>query len=314
MTNAGTRAAPPIVVGLGEVLWDVFPDRRRLGGAPANFAYHAAQQGARGILVSAVGNDALGSEIARELAAKNLETRLAVRERPTGTVAVETDANGVARYVFAPDCAWDDLPPPDAETLALARNCAAVCFGSLAQRDARSRAAIRAFLDAVPADAQRVFDVNLRQEFFSAEILRESLRRASILKLNEDELPVLAALLAGTPGGAGAENSPDAAGAREAFFEAAFAQFPALRIVALTLGGAGSFVATRDGARSAVPAARGICVADTVGAGDSFTAGFVCALLAGKSVPAAQAHATRVSGFVCSRAGAMPEIPPAFRL
>jgi len=180
-----------LVVGLGEILWDVFPDHKRLGGAPANFAYHAARQGFAGTVVSAVGDDTLGREIETILAEKNLPALLPRRSAQTGRVDISLDENGVASYVFAENCAWDDIPfLPEPE--ALARRAAAVCFGSLAQRDARSRATILRFLDCVPANSIRVFDINLRQNFFSKNVLADSLARATILKVNEDEFPVLA--------------------------------------------------------------------------------------------------------------------------
>lgn len=173
----------PLAVGLGEVLWDVFPDGKRLGGAPANFAWHAAQQGCRACVVSAVGDDALGREIESALAGKNLPAVLPRLPQPTGTVRIALDESGSAAYRFAENCAWDNLPfSPEAERVA--RSADAVCFGSLAQRGARSRETIARFLDCVPAGALRVFDVNLRQNFFTDEILRGSLARCSILKLN----------------------------------------------------------------------------------------------------------------------------------
>ena len=264
----------PLAVGLGEVLWDVFPDGKRLGGAPANFAWHAAQQGCRACVVSAVGDDALGREIESALAGKNLPAVLPRLPQPTGTVRIALDESGSAAYRFAENCAWDNLPfSPEAERVA--RSADAVCFGSLAQRGARSREAIARFLDCVPAGALRVFDVNLRQNFFTDEILRGSLARCSILKLNEDEAPVVAALL-----------GADARCSRETLFAALFENFPALEIVVETLG---------------------------VGAGDSFTACFVACLLFGKTPEVAHQRAAATADFVCSRSGAMPEIPRELR-
>lgn len=291
----------PLVVGLGETLWDVFPDGRKLGGAPANFAYHADRQGCRGCVVSAVGDDALGREIEAVFAAKHLEALLPRVARPTGTVRIALDSAGVASYAFAEDSAWDNLPFT-AETETLARCAAAVCFGSLAQRSPRSRETISRFLDCVPAEAVRVFDANLRQNFYDDEILLSSLARCTILKINEEEAPVIAALL-----GADARS-------REALFSAVFEKFSSAKIVVMTLGKAGSLVASRDGARSSVPADAGVRVADTVGAGDSFTASFVASLLFGKTLSEAHRHATDVANFVCSRHGAMPEIPPSLRV
>lgn len=292
----------PVVVGLGEILWDVFPDRKRLGGAPANFAYHAARQGFDGVVVSAIGDDALGREIENVLAEKKLPALLPRRASATGRVTISLDAAGVASYVFAENCAWDDLPFT-AETERLARRASAVCFGSLAQRDARSRASIARFLENVPADAVRVFDVNLRQNFFTEKILADSLAHATILKVNEDELPVLASACGL------AKNV-----SQEKFFDGVFEKNSALGIVVLTLGKSGSAVAARDGTRSFVAADASVEVVDTVGAGDSFTAGFVCALLAGRDVRAAHYHASALANFVCSRAGAMPEIPDALKI
>ena len=293
--------AAPLVVGLGETLWDVFPDGRKLGGAPANFAYHADRQGCRGCVVSAVGDDALGREIEAVFSEKRLDALLPRVARPTGTVRIALDSAGVATYAFAEDSAWDNLPF-SAETEALARRAAAVCFGSLAQRSPRSRETISRFLDCVPAGAIRVFDANLRQNFYDDAILLASLARCTILKINEDEAPVVAALL-----GADARS-------RETLFSAVFEKFPSVEIVVMTLGKAGSLVASRDGARSSVPADSSVRVADTVGAGDSFTASFVAALLFGKTLSEAHRHATDVANFVCSRHGAMPEIPPALRV
>lgn len=291
----------PLAVGLGEVLWDVFPDGKRLGGAPANFAWHAAQQGCRACVVSAVGDDALGREIESALAGKNLPAVLPRLPQPTGTVRIALDESGSAAYRFAENCAWDNLPfSPEAERVA--RSADAVCFGSLAQRGARSRETIARFLDCVPAGALRVFDVNLRQNFFTDEILRGSLARCSILKLNEDEAPVVAALL-----------GADARCSRETLFAALFENFPALEIVVETLGKAGSAVATRGGVRSEVPADPRVRVVDTVGAGDSFTACFVACLLFGKTPEVAHRRAAATADFVCSRAGAMPEIPRELR-
>jgi len=292
----------PLVVGLGEILWDIFSDYKRLGGAPANFAYHAAQQGFAGTVVSAVGDDALGYEIETVLTEKNLPALLPRRSAQTGRVDISLDANGVASYVFAENCAWDDIPFLP-ETEALARRAAAVCFGSLAQRDSRSRATILRFLDCVPEKSIRVFDINLRQNFFSKNILADSLARATILKVNEDEFPVLVETV-GLPKNISADE----------FFLGIFENCPRVEIIILTLGKSGSRIASRDGERSFVPADTSIEVVDTVGAGDSFTAGFVCALLAGKTLPVAHRHATELANFVCSRAGAMPKIPASLRI
>lgn len=282
------------VVGLGEILWDVFPDGKRLGGAPANFAFHASRQGCDGIVVSAVGTDASGEEIVAFLERKKLPALLPRVPEPTGTVTVSTDSDGVASYVFAKNCAWDNIPF-SAETENIARRAAAVCFGSLAQRDSRSRATVQRFLESVPASALRVFDINLRQNFYTAETIETSLAHCSILKLNENEAPILAGLLGINPC------------SREDFFATLFEKFPALRIIVLTLGKAGSAVAGRDGVRSEMPADARIRVVDTVGAGDAFTAGFVAALLHGADVVTAHRRAAEIAGFVCSRAGAMPE-------
>lgn len=293
-------SSAPLVVGLGEVLWDVFPDGKKLGGAPANFAYHAAAQGCNGCVVSAVGDDALGREIESALAAKKLAAALPRVAYPTGTVRVALDSVGVATYVFAENSAWDNLPFTE-EFEAIARRAAAVCFGSLAQRSPRSRETIARFLDCVPADAIRVFDANLRQNFYTDEILRTSLRRCTVLKINEDEAPKISAAIGGN------------ARADDSIFPEIFRSSPATKIVVLTLGSAGSLVVSRDGERSFLPADPSIVVADTVGAGDSFTASFISALLFGKTIPEAHRHATDVANFVCSRHGAMPEIPSALR-
>ncbi len=290
--------SPKLVVGLGEILWDIFESRKTLGGAPANFAYHASRAGAEGMAISAIGRDALGDAVVALLAEKQLPALLQRNDRDTGTVRVSLDAGGSARYVFPPDVAWDNLAFTD-ELRRVAATCDAAAFGTLAQRSEMSRNTIRAFLNAMPPEALRVFDVNLRQHFYSETLVRESLALADVLKINESELAVLAGyFLPKTDGDFHAQ--------KDAFFEIVFAAFPRLRYIVLSCGAEGSFAATRDGERSFIPADKTIRVVDTVGAGDAFTAAFTVAVLDGKSLYEAHRLAAERAGFVCSRAGAMP--------
>lgn len=180
-------------VGLGEVLFDVFPSGSQLGGAPANFAYHASQHGLRSIAVSAVGNDAYGDEAIRQLEEKHLDYLLPRVNYPTGTVQVELDDQGVPTYEIKTGVAWDNIPFTDAVSNVAANTCA-VCWGSLAQRSAASRDTIYQFLDHTPSDCLKIFDINLRQNFYTKEIICESLKRCNILKINDEELITLGRL------------------------------------------------------------------------------------------------------------------------
>jgi fructokinase len=291
-----TMPAEPVVVGLGEVLWDVFPDAAHFGGAPANFACHAAALGAEAWVVSAIGQDELGRRARRTLEAHGVRTA-ALQESaayPTGTVAVSIDQNGVASYQFAPEVAWDHLEWTQALE-ELAARCRAVCFGSLAQRSPISRATVHRFLSATAPDALRVFDVNLRQQFYDPEILASSLAAASMLKLNHDELPVLAQSLGLAP-------APEVEALRE--LKGRFA----LRCVALTRGAQGSMVLWDGVVDEQKPPV--VTVADTVGAGDAFTAALVLGLLRGTPLPVAHRHASDVAAYVCTQHGATPPLPP----
>ncbi len=290
--------SPKTVVGIGEILWDIFESCKTLGGAPANFAYHASCAGAAGMAVSAIGCDALGDEIVELLENKQLPALLQRNHQDTGTVRVSLDAGGSARYVFPPDVAWDNLTFTE-ELRRVAASCDAAAFGTLAQRSETSRNAIRAFLNAMPPEALRVFDVNLRRHFYSETLVRESLALADILKINESELAVLAAYFV-------PESDGDFRSRKDAFFEAVFAAFPRLRYVVLSCGAEGSFAATRNGEHSFMPADKTIRVVDTVGAGDAFTAAFTVAVLNGENLSEAHRLAAARAGFVCSRAGAMP--------
>ena len=173
------------VIGIGEALWDMLPEGKKLGGAPANFAYHACQFGLEGMAVSAIGQDSLGEEIVEALEAHHLPYHLDRVEYPTGTVQVTLDQQGVPQYEIKTDVAWDNIPYTK-ELAALAADCKAVCFGSLAQRNAVSRESIGLFLQAVPKDCLKVFDINLRQDFYNREVLEESFRRCDILKINDE--------------------------------------------------------------------------------------------------------------------------------
>ena len=288
-----------IVVGMGEALWDVLPEGKKIGGAPANFAYHVSQFGLPSRVVSAVGNDPLGREIVENFTSKGLNHLIEEVPYPTGTVQIEIDPAGVPQYDIKENVAWDNIPYP-ARLEALAGQTRAVCFGSLAQRNVVSRDTINRFLDAMPqtADSLVVFDVNLRQGFYTKEILCNSMKRCNILKINDEELVTVSRMF-GYPG----IDLQDKCWILLGKYN--------LRMLILTCGINGSYVFT-PGNVSFQPTPK-VEVADTVGAGDSFTAAFIASLLKGKSVTEAHALAVRTSAFVCTRKGAMPELPPDLR-
>ena len=271
------------VVGIGEALWDVLPTEKKLGGAPANFAYHAGRMGYNAIAISALGQDALGDEILEQLGEKKLEYLMPRVDYPTGTVQVTVDDKGIPSYEIKQQVAWDYIPyTPEME--AIARECKAVCFGSLAQRGEESRNTITRFLDTVNEDCLKIFDINLRQNFYSREIIEESLRRCNILKINDEELEIIVPMLGKDKHQLIADYN--------------------LSMLVLTCGTEGIYIITPN-EESFLPTPK-VDVVDTVGAGDSFTGAFVASLLSGKSIREAHQKAVEVSAFVCTQAGAMP--------
>lgn len=283
-----------IVVGMGEALWDVLPEGKKIGGAPANFAYHVSQFGLNSRVVSAVGDDKLGMEILDNFREKKLNAMVEIVPYPTGTVQVELDAEGVPCYDIKEGVAWDNIPyTPALEDLA--KHTKAVCFGSLAQRSVVSRDTINRFIDAMPAeDTLKIFDINLRQGFYTKEILCDSMRRCNVLKINDEELVTISRIF-GYPG----IDLQDKCWILLAKYN--------LKMLILTCGTNGSYVFT-PGVVSFQETPR-VPVADTVGAGDSFTAAFTSAILSGKPVQEAHKLAVEVSAYVCTQSGAMPELP-----
>jgi len=283
------------VVGLGEVLWDVLPEGKKLGGAPANFAYHAGQFLGMDntIAVSALGDDALAEETIAALKEHGLNDLLPRVPYPTGTVQVTLAEGGIPTYDIKENVAWDNIPF-DEDIQQIAAGCRAVCFGSLAQRNAVSRTTIQQFLDATPDDCLKIFDINLRQQFYTKEIIQESIRRCNILKINDEEL-VLIGRMFGYPG-LDIENK----------CWLILGKYN-LDMLVLTCGTNGSYVFTPGNV--SFQETPKVQVADTVGAGDSFTGSFVASILNGKSVPEAHRTAVQVSAFVCTQNGAMPALP-----
>lgn len=280
------------VIGLGEILWDCFPDQRRPGGAPANFAFHAGQLGLQGIVLSRVGTDELGDEFLQYLAQHGLSGQYVQRDskHPTGQVRVEFE-DGDPQYEFVDDVAWDYLEfTPEAAVLCA--KAAVICFGTLAQRKRASQSMIYNCLRAAPADAWKIYDINLRPPFFSRETIESSLMLANALKLNEDEVAYLAENF-GLP----SEIEPFAAEVQRYF---------GLKAVCITLGGEGCLLARGDeqSRQPGIP----IEIADTVGAGDSFTAAVAHGLVHEKPVAEIARFANQVAALVASRAGAMPNL------
>jgi fructokinase len=286
------------VIGIGEVLWDLLPSGPQIGGAPANFAYHAHALGARAQVITRVGNDQRGHEIIHHLEEMGLPSNsVQVDESaPTGTVTVRLAANGIPEYTIHENTAWDRITVTP-EALTAVRSADALCFGSLAQRSPVSRQSIERLVSAASASAWRVFDINLRQRFYTREIIERSLQLASVFKLNADELPVLAEMfgLART-----AQEQMEALA--DAF---------GLRAVVLTRGGGGSLI-YRQGRWSDQKSAP-VKIVDTVGAGDSFTAALVMGLLHNQDLDAVHEFAAEVAGCVCSWAGATPPLPEKLR-
>lgn len=287
------------VVGIGEALWDVLPEGKKLGGAPANFAYHVSQFGLQSRVVSAIGDDKLGNEIEENFQNKGLNTLIEKVAYPTGTVQVQLDAEGVPCYDIKENVAWDNILFTD-PLKQLARKTCAVCYGSLAQRNVVSRETINAFLDAMPEGKgqYKIFDINLRQGFYTKEIICSSMERCNILKINDEELVTISRMF-GYPG----IDLQDKCWILLAKYK--------LEMLILTCGVNGSYVFT-PGNVSFVETPK-VEVADTVGAGDSFTASFISAILKGKPVKEAHQLAVNVSAYVCTQNGAMPGLPENLR-
>ena len=281
-----------MIVGLGEVLWDLLPQGKQLGGAPANFAYISGVLGHRAIVASATGADALGRDLRRQFEELKLDTSFLQTDpaHPTGTVKVRLDPRGQPEYEIEQDVAWDFLAwTPQWQQLAAQAD--AVCFGSLAQRSAVSRSTIRSFLAGSRSDAIRIFDVNLRQNFFCAEVLRESFRLANVAKLNDSELPIVMRSL----GLSGDDERSSAASLLRAF---------GLKLVCVTRGARGSLL-VREGECDEHPGFA-VRVQDLVGAGDAFTATLAHHVLRGSPLRVVNEAANRMGAWVASQAGGTP--------
>jgi len=280
----------PLVIGIGELLWDVFPDHKQLGGAPCNFAYHVSNLGLDSLAISAIGNDALGEEIIQKLDGVGLRYDIQKVDHPTGTVQVTLSGEGVPQYEICEPVAWDFIEmKPDYAGIAGVSD--AVCFGSLAQRGETSGNTIRSFVSQVPDSALKIFDINLRQQFYSKELLNDSLHLCNVLKINDDEIKIVADMF-----GLHGDDQENCKVILEQY---------KLKLVALTCGTEGSYLITED-AISFLETPM-VKVADTVGAGDSFTAAMVVGILKGRSLTETHTMAVNLSAFVCTQHGAMPD-------
>ncbi len=290
------------IVGVGEVLWDLLPTGPKLGGAPANFAYHSHALGAHSYVITRVGDDDRGREIIRRFREMGIRSvAIQVDEKaPTGTATVKLSGDGLAHFTIQENAAWDCMEATN-EAIGLAASADAICFGSLTQRSETSRRAVEQIVSAAARKSLRVFDINLRQHFYSREVIERSLQLANVVKLNDDELPTVAEMLA-------------LEGSTENQLKSLASQFD-LQLVALTRGPNGSLLYRRltdDEGNWSDCASTPVKVVDTVGAGDSFTAAMVLGLLRKMSLDEINSIANQVACYVCSQAGATPALPPEF--
>ena len=285
-------------VGIGEVLWDLLPAGRQLGGAPANFAYHAQALGAAATVISRVGNDADGRDILASFEQMGLSRDLLQVDRsaPTGTVSVKLSGDGIPEFTIHENVAWDRISV-SADAMAAVRECDVVCFGSLAQRERTSRDSLQQLVAVAPPASLRVFDINLRQHFYSREVIQRSLQLANVFKLNDQELPVLASMF-------GLKGNPQKQISK-------LAEDFGLSVIALTRGAQGSLLFQRG--RWSDCSSRPVEVKDTVGAGDSFTAALAMGLLIGMDLDEINRAASEVARYVCSCHGATPPMPDSLR-
>ena len=279
----------PIVVGIGELLWDVLPTGKKAGGAPINFVYHATQLGAEGYAISAVGKDELGEEIVQELDNNHIAHCIESVDYPTGTVEVTLE-KGIPTYNIIENVAWDHIPV-SSKAIEIVKEAKAICFGTLAQRNMDSQKALTELLSYAPEDALRFFDINIRQNYYSKELILDLLEKANILKINDEELEMLRPMM-------GLERD------YEVCCKALLEKY-GLKYVILTAGSKFSAIYSTD--ENSVIGTPKVAVADTVGAGDSFSGAFVYSILAGKSLKEAHRKAVSTAAFVCSKEGAWPE-------
>jgi fructokinase len=285
---------PAVMIGLGEVLWDILPSGKVLGGAPANFAYMTNVLGDEGIVASRIGNDELGREACEVIQRLGLKTSYLQQDsqHQTGTAAVSIDAAGQPNFTIQEPVAWDFLQWT-AEWEELSSRADVVCFGSLAQRSPESAAAIESFLRNAPAEALRIFDVNLRQSFYNKAVLRKSFQHAHIVKLNEQELLQISQLLhLGT-------------GTEETLAKRLLAEY-SLRLVCITLGDRGSILVSK--AQTVEHGGFRVKIADAIGAGDAFTACLAHYYLRGYSLADLSEFANRFASWVATQRGATPSI------
>lgn len=280
------------VIGIGELLWDVLPDGKKLGGAPCNFVYHAKKQGAKALALSAVGNDDNGKEILDVLKKKNISSELIqINDKPTSTVDVKLNAEGLPQYTIHENVAWDFIKFNEVLQQKVMK-ADILCFGSLAQRNSTSRETIEKMLKSCKQEALIVYDINLRQNYYSKEIIEKSLQLCNVWKLNEDELPIVCELLEITAKG------------EEQQLSLLLKRFN-LKLLAFTKGSDGSLLMTPVD-KSYIPTPK-VEVKDTIGAGDSFTAVMIVGFANGNSLKEIHQKAVEISAFVCTQDGAMPE-------
>jgi fructokinase len=300
-----------LMLGIGELLWDVLPEGLRLGGAPANFAVMAGRLGNHAAILSRIGRDGLGRQAVDTLDPMPVETSYLQVDfaHETGRVTVSL-SSGEPQYTIHEPAAWDFLELSD-EWVQLAERADAICFGSLAQRNRQSRDAIQALVAACKDDCIRVFDVNLRAPYYSSEVLEESLELATVAKMNDVEAPLVLELLdleveEKTPS-AGAEESPATSKFLRSATERLLAEFPALELVAVTKGSRGSLLVSR--AEWNEHPGFAVKIADGIGAGDAFTAALTHYLLRGANLTTLNEAGNRWGAWVASQSGAMPALP-----